>query len=291
MDHVNQASLIDQWDADALTALINDVIISKLKGITEIFPVSYNIWDRFKVDAIIQFLITFSCLKRHSCLPGQKLLNISMSSQKTRVLTFSDCLKYALSEIVIKYSQNASVDRIDMSKLLQSYKTKGVFTKDVYLAIRWLAAIAVRSSVLLNDMAFIASGRYKKLPDRIFKFSSTSTASNAGGPTADSVPREVIWKLSFGVIYVTITTLMRLQWFYRIYRKVESGIRNDRVEKEMGIDTCPVCGLQPTMPCRVKPCAHVYCYFCIHQKLKVETNNSFCSRRKCYVKIDTYNSM
>ena len=128
MDPLKQASLIDQWDADALTSLINDVIINKLKGITEIYPVLYNTWDRFRVDSVIQFLITFSCLKRHSCLPGQKLLNISMNSQKSdkpRLLSLLDCLKYASVELLIRFLQNPSLNHFDISKLLQSYKTKG----------------------------------------------------------------------------------------------------------------------------------------------------------------------
>ena len=167
----------------------------------------------------------------------------------------------------------------------------GIFTKEFYLVFRWFAAITVRLSVLLNEVTFIASGRYKKLPDRIFKFNSVSVTGSDGALNADSVPREILWKLSFGVIYIAVTTFMRLQWFHRLFRNVEKRIRNDHGEKETRDDACPVCGLVPTMPCKVKPCGHVYCYYCIHQKLRVETSNSFCSRRKCYVKIDTYNFM
>ena len=282
-------SLIDQWDADALTSLINDLIISKLKEITEIFPVTYNFWDRFKIDSIVQFLITFSSLQVHSCLPGQKLINFSMHRGKYTALTSWDCLKYASFEFLINVLQEPSWNRVNLKKVVETYQKQGIFTRELYSAFRWISATLIRLCVLLNEVAFLASaGKFKRLPERLLNMETTSLAAGSSQMRSNFVPREVLWKLSFGVIYVTITTLMRLQWFYRMFRRIEGSIRRPLVgkePKERANGSCGVCGLHPTMPCKVKPCGHVYCYFCIHQKLKTESTNSFCTRRNCDVKV------
>ncbi|GJP34433.1 hypothetical protein CLOM_g18876 [Closterium sp. NIES-68] len=125
----------------------------------------------------------------------------------------------------------------------------------------------VKLASLLNLIVFLHSAKFRTLPERLLGIRAVYAKPHmARAVSFEYMNRQLVWN-EFSELLLLVLPLISVsaikQTFSSLFRLPTSSSSGSG-------DGCPVCSAQPIlMPYRALPCAHVFCYYCIHTRMSL----------------------
>lgn len=142
---------------------------------------------------------------------------------------------------------------------------------------------------LLNFIIFLLNGRYRSLTDRICRMKLHYAHKLMYRQVSfDFMNRDLIWD-GFAEFILFLLPILNLRWIVKKSQDIIGSIstifqkKNLNTQEERKIESledlnsnCSFCNSKITTPYLIKPCKHVYCYYCL-MKLVSQDSTTSCS--------------